>query len=188
MGAGMVYIAQESTLLGKHARIQHTNGFRSTYAHMSQLFVTVGQSVNAGDVIGLVGSTGNSTAPHLHFAVQRDNMTYTDKSGKVWANNYFNPWLYVSDLYTPPNNTTLSKGWLWHSSLLEGTDLEAVAVGTLNMRQEASSGSIKLGVVPSNSYVAILNATPQNGYLYCEAWVVPDVAPPNTPYQFNSGG
>ena len=43
------------------------NGYRTLYAHMSQLKCTAGQAVNQGDVIGLVGSTGDSTGNHCHF-------------------------------------------------------------------------------------------------------------------------
>lgn len=52
---------------GKHVRINHTDGTSSLYAHMSKILVRLGQMVGGGQVIGRVGSTGNSTGPHLHF-------------------------------------------------------------------------------------------------------------------------
>ncbi|MFD5398659.1 M23 family metallopeptidase [Streptomyces sp. NPDC127097] len=50
--------------------IKHDNGMYTQYAHLSQIGVNVGQQVGTGDKIGLSGSTGNSTGPHLHFEVR----------------------------------------------------------------------------------------------------------------------
>ena len=55
---------------GKVVEISHGNGMMTRYAHMSAWKAKPGQSVDAGDVIGLIGSTGRSTGPHLHFEVR----------------------------------------------------------------------------------------------------------------------
>ncbi|MDO4728625.1 MAG: M23 family metallopeptidase [Bacteroidota bacterium] len=55
---------------GEHVVIQHGYGYETLYAHLSKYNVTVGKKVKRGDVIGYVGSTGRSEAPHLHYEVR----------------------------------------------------------------------------------------------------------------------
>jgi murein DD-endopeptidase MepM/ murein hydrolase activator NlpD len=57
---------------GNAVDIDHGNGVVTRYGHMSEVLVTEGQSVKAGDAIGRIGSTGRSTGPHLHYEVRLD--------------------------------------------------------------------------------------------------------------------
>jgi murein DD-endopeptidase MepM/ murein hydrolase activator NlpD len=59
---------------GRMIVIDHQNGLKTLYAHLSVINVEIGQSVAKGDLIGLCGSTGNSTGPHLHFEVMRQDV------------------------------------------------------------------------------------------------------------------
>ena len=58
---------------GNVVEISHGNGLMTRYAHMSKFAAKVGQTVDAGDTIGAIGSTGRSTGPHLHFEVRINN-------------------------------------------------------------------------------------------------------------------
>ena len=57
---------------GKHIRITHGYGYESLYAHLNKYNVRKGQKVKRGDLIGYVGSTGRSEAPHLHYEIFKD--------------------------------------------------------------------------------------------------------------------
>ncbi len=67
---GRVILAGWNGGYGNTVIIVHTGGMTTLYAHQKAVNVAVGQDVNAGDVIGFVGSSGLSTGPHLHFEVR----------------------------------------------------------------------------------------------------------------------
>ncbi len=67
---GTVISAGWSGGYGKMVKIQHSGGWVSYYAHMNSYNVSVGETVNQGQQIGTIGSTGNSTGPHLHFELR----------------------------------------------------------------------------------------------------------------------
>ncbi len=67
--AGVVISAGWEGGYGKMVVIKHSNGLVTRYGHLSRIEVSVGQSVDRGDLVGLVGSTGHSTGSHLHFEV-----------------------------------------------------------------------------------------------------------------------
>lgn len=75
--SGIVVIAKYSSSYGNYVTINHGTGsdgnsYATLYAHMTSYTVSVGQTVNRGDVIGYVGSTGNSTGNHLHLELLRN--------------------------------------------------------------------------------------------------------------------
>ena len=79
----VVYAGWNNWGYGNVVVIDHGNGWQSLYAHLSRILVQCGQAVYQGDMIGAIGSTGNSTGPHLHFELRND------KYGKV------NPWNFL---------------------------------------------------------------------------------------------
>ncbi|WP_446681876.1 M23 family metallopeptidase [Enterococcus faecium] len=77
--AGTVIEASYHTLSGNYVTIEHEDGSVALYAHQQEYCVNVGQTVEQGQIIGYVGSTGNSTGPHLHLELALDGSLTKDK-------------------------------------------------------------------------------------------------------------
>ena len=69
---GVVTYADWESGYGQLVVIDHGNDISTRYGHLSSILTAVGDTVSAGDLIGLVGSTGRSTGPHLHYEIWID--------------------------------------------------------------------------------------------------------------------
>lgn len=78
----VVYAGENANGYGKLIILDHDNGWQTVYGHLNAIYVSCGQSVAQGEVIGELGTTGNSTGPHLHFEIRKDT-------------GYVNPWNYL---------------------------------------------------------------------------------------------
>lgn len=70
---GIVIIQNYDKGNGRYIVVDHGNGFRTKYAHLKKGLVQKGESVERGQVIGLVGNSGRSTGPHVHYEIQYDD-------------------------------------------------------------------------------------------------------------------
>jgi murein DD-endopeptidase MepM/ murein hydrolase activator NlpD len=77
--SGKVTIAGWQRGYGNVVYVDHGSGISTRYGHLSRINVSIGQSVTTGDIIGLVGSTGRSTGPHLHYEVRINNQPVDPK-------------------------------------------------------------------------------------------------------------
>lgn len=73
-GDGKIHRAQRSSTFGKVVYIDHGYGYTTIYAHLSKMVVRRGKAIKRGDLIGYVGSTGLSVAPHLHYEVHKNGI------------------------------------------------------------------------------------------------------------------
>lgn len=71
----VVEVGEADSIFGKYVRIDHENGYVTLYAHASHTSVQLGEEVRKSEVIALSGSTGESTAPHLHFEILLEGET-----------------------------------------------------------------------------------------------------------------
>ena len=79
----VVYSGWANGGYGYTVMIDHGGGYQSLYAHLSELYVSCGQSVTIGQPVALMGSTGNSTGPHLHFEIR-----YMGMNDNPWNHIY----------------------------------------------------------------------------------------------------
>ncbi|HSQ42221.1 MAG TPA: M23 family metallopeptidase, partial [Fibrobacteraceae bacterium] len=77
---GTVIFSADESDLGLTIRIDHGSGYISSYSHLGKSFVRKGLYVKKGETIGTVGLTGNTSGPHLHYAVQKDGKPINPES------------------------------------------------------------------------------------------------------------
>jgi len=83
---GVVTMAKKNGSMGLTVEVNHGNGFKTRYAHLSKIYVRRGQRLKRGEALGAVGNTGRSTGPHLHYEVifqkqHRDPLHYIIPEG-----------------------------------------------------------------------------------------------------------
>ena len=71
-GSGIVEFAGQKDELGNTVVIDHQNGYVTSYSHLKDIRTRKGRSIGKGEIIGTVGNTGNSSAPHLHYSITKD--------------------------------------------------------------------------------------------------------------------
>ena len=77
---GIVVFTGNHFFSGKSVYVDHGLGIISMYFHLSEIKVTKGDPVNKGDIVGLAGSTGRSTGPHLHWGIRVNNIKVDPQS------------------------------------------------------------------------------------------------------------
>lgn len=84
--AGQVLLAHYNGAYGNMVEVAHAEGFVTRYAHLQSILVKPGQTVRAGELLGLLGNTGRSTGPHLHYEVlYRGKPMHPVKAIQAWS-------------------------------------------------------------------------------------------------------
>lgn len=83
---GVITMAKKNGSMGLTVEVNHGNGFKTRYAHLAKMHVRRGKRIKRGEILGLVGNTGRSTGPHLHYEVifrkqHRDPLNYIIPEG-----------------------------------------------------------------------------------------------------------
>ena len=130
---------------GRWIEIDHGNGYRTRYAHLSTQVVSMGQSVSQGQKIGTVGNTGGSTGPHLHYELRRNGVAIRPVFNGATA------LFYGTRNYTSKNKCDGGGGG--GTTAVTGTVNTAGA--DLTIRAKPDSGSTAVGSVADGTKVKI---------------------------------
>lgn len=85
---GKVVGSNFDSSLGNYIVVEHANGFRTKYGHCSELLVEEGMVVREGEVIAKIGSTGDSTGPHVHFAASKNGVYFNPEYLYTYVENW----------------------------------------------------------------------------------------------------
>lgn len=144
---------------GIFVRVEHQDGYETTYAHMQEAKVTSGQTVQAGDLLGLADNTGNSFGSHLHLTLKKKGVTQDN-----WPYNIIDPTPFILPLMgweTPSGPFT--DGWGYTAGLNPVNNLAQVSSGGINLRQQPATTATSIALVPGGTIV-ILNGAAQGDY------------------------
>lgn len=156
---GRVYVVQNNPKghnYGIHVRVQHAGGYVTTYAHLQEAFVGVGDDVQAGSVLGLADNTGNSFGSHLHLTLKK-------RGAKVgnWPKEIIDPTPFLMSLmgWQLPTGPYL-KGWVANLSISIVDDLAQALSGGVTLRL----GPDENLHVPEGT-IMIVNGSAQSGFV-----------------------
>jgi hypothetical protein len=166
---------------GTHVRVNHVDSYQTVYGHLRQLFVQVGQVVNAGEVLGLADNTGNSFGSHLHLSLKKLDTNYLN-----WPFNITDPTPFVLPLlgFQAPAGPYVD-GWAFAAAVTLGNGLAQVNSGGINLRTEASQTANIIALAPAGT-IMIVTGDARNAYLPVKVaraavGLAPDPGPAPTP-------
>ena len=145
---------------GTHVRVNHIDNYQTTYAHLRQLNVQVGQVVQAGQLLGLADNTGNSFGSHLHLTLKKLDANYLN-----WPFNITDPTPFVLPLlgFQTPAGPYVD-GWAVAAGVTLGLGLAQVNSGGINLRADANASAALIVLVPAGT-IMIVTGSSSGDYL-----------------------
>lgn len=136
---------------GIHVRIEHVDNYQTIYAHLKEARVREGQTVQAGDLLGLANDTGNSFGSHLHLTLKKKGESYKD-----WPHNIFDPTPFLLPLlgFQKPAGP-YTEGWAYTDGITIVGDLAQANTGGINLRNTPSVNGRLIDLVPGGTIMII---------------------------------
>lgn len=136
---------------GIHVRIDHVDGYQTIYAHLKELRVERGESVQAGTLLGLADNTGNSFGSHLHLTLKNKQ-----KSEGHWPGGIIDPTPFILPLMgwqEPAGPYEL--GWVYTAGIFLVGRLAQVSSGGVNLRDAPNISGRMIDLVPAGTLIAV---------------------------------
>jgi hypothetical protein len=148
---GMVNGRADNHNYGIHVRIDHVDDYQTIYAHLAELKVSVGQQVQAGDLLGLADNTGNSFGSHLHLTLKKKGA----KQGN-WPYNIMDPTPFLMPLmgFQKPAGP-YTEGWAYTDAIFIADDLAQAASGGINLRKTPHVNADLIDLVPAGTIMIV---------------------------------
>jgi hypothetical protein len=139
---------------GIHVRMEHAGGYRTIYAHLQQAHVNVGDVLPAGVLLGLAGSTGNSTGPHLHLTLKKAGAGHAG-----FPNNIVDPTPYLLPLlgWQEPAGP-FTDGWAFSDAILAFDKLAQANNGGVSLRMAPARNAGRVAVIPEGTLMIVTGA------------------------------
>lgn len=144
---------------GIHVNVEHIEGYQTTYAHMKEARVRLGQKIKAGHVVGLANDTGNSFGSHLHLTLKKKDAQFAN-----WPFNIFDPTPFLLPLLgiVKPSGP-YTNGWAYTKGITVLGELAQVNATGINLRATPSIYGRLIDLVPGGT-VIIINGSPRGQY------------------------
>lgn len=145
---------------GIHVRVAHADGYETIYGHMQQALVQVNQNVATGTLLGIAGSTGNSTGPHLHLTLKK-----AGASQGGFPSNIIDPTPFLFPLlgWQEPAGP-FTEGWAFTNALFRFSNLAQATNGGVSLRMAPATTATRIAVIPEGT-IFIINGPQSNEYL-----------------------
>ncbi len=145
---------------GIHVRVAHADGYETIYGHLEKTLVREGNRVQAGTILGLAGSTGNSTGPHLHLGLKRKGESYGN-----WPFNFTDPTPFLLPLLSWQQPAgPFTEGWVVSAAVTVVGGMAQVNTGDAHLRENSEATSEVIDLIPAGT-ILLVTGTEVNGSL-----------------------
>lgn len=146
-----VQATEGDSAYGIHVRVAHADGYETIYGHLGQTLVREGNRVQAGTLLGLAGSSGNSSGPHLHLGLKR----YGQSSGN-WPFNLTDPMPFLLPLLSweePAGPYT--EGWVFIAAVTMLGGMAQVNTGDAHLREGPAADAEVIDLIPAGTILLV---------------------------------